>query len=566
MMSEKVFVWKNFTKFLGFQPGKLSRIFVYTIILAFTQSVGYLLLIPVLRHFDTGHHESGHRFIRALEKMEQKLNFSLSFEWLLLAFILILCLVFLLQNRKSVLQNSYQHNFSGFIRKDFYRKILFSDWIYLTQFSKTQHMQTLTSEIPRVTNFYFYMLSAITKLVILTVLFVLAFIISFRLALIVLILGAVQFIFLSGYLKKSYELGLKGRKSYREMLKIINEFWITLKPAKIHNTEKFYFRSFEKADDQFVRNQIQQYSNNQRPQLIYSILGVLNLVVIVYICLQFQVLSIPFLIVFILIFSRIVPLFVNTFNDINQIFLNADSLLKTREMKFPDHTSFIEQSNTTDFSLQKIINLNDISFSYSQNNQVLNGFSAEIHAFSITGITGKSGSGKTTLIDLMSGLIQPDKGKILFDEFEMTSSNAAFLRKAIAYLPQESLFIDGSIRENLVWDAEFNFSDEEIFKMLDQVNATEILKIKNLDIDNEVINFKYNFSGGELQRLALARVMLRKPQILMLDEATSALDEKNEDVIVSVLHELKKTTTILFVTHKRRLLDSFDHIIDLDNH
>jgi ABC-type bacteriocin/lantibiotic exporter with double-glycine peptidase domain len=106
-------------------------------------------------------------------------------------------------------------------------------------------------------------------------------------------------------------------------------------------------------------------------------------------------------------------------------------------------------------------------------------------------------------------------------------------------------------------------NDHEIMEILERVNAAEFIRQKNLTLDSTVENFRFMFSGGELQRLALARSFIRKPYLLILDEATSALDEKNEDTILRLLQEIKKSVTIIFVTHKKRLIQSFDDFITL---
>ena len=136
-------------------------------------------------------------------------------------------------------------------------------------------------------------------------------------------------------------------------------------------------------------------------------------------------------------------------------------------------------------------------------------------------------------------------------------------KAGLGYLPQDSFFIDGTLRENLVWDSGGGISDEEIWSVLEQVNAIHLVKRFGKGLDAFIVNYPFIFSGGECQRLALARVLLRKPSLLLLDEATSSLDAENETTIMEVLFKLKARITIIFVTHRSSLLRWFDSVIKL---
>jgi len=136
-------------------------------------------------------------------------------------------------------------------------------------------------------------------------------------------------------------------------------------------------------------------------------------------------------------------------------------------------------------------------------------------------------------------------------------------RAGLGYLPQDSFFIDGTIRENLVWDSGSDVTDKDLWAVLEQVNAVHLVKRFNKGLDAFIANYSFAFSGGERQRLALARVLLRKPSLLLLDEATSSLDTYNEAQIMEVIKQLKEKVTVLFVTHRESLLPWFDRVIKL---
>jgi len=209
------------------------------------------------------------------------------------------------------------------------------------------------------------------------------------------------------------------------------------------------------------------------------------------------------------------------------------------------------------------VSLRDISFSYPGGEKIFDGFSAEIRARTITGVVGQSGRGKTTLIDLVARLQKPAAGRILIDGVLLDDELLPRWKAGLGYLPQDPFFIDGTLRENLVWDSGGEISDTEIMNALEQVNAAHLVKRFRKGLDAFVVNWHTSFSGGECQRLALARVLLRRPSVLLLDEATSSLDAENEATVMDVLARLKERVTIVFVTHRESVTRWFDAVIKI---
>jgi ABC-type bacteriocin/lantibiotic exporter with double-glycine peptidase domain len=217
----------------------------------------------------------------------------------------------------------------------------------------------------------------------------------------------------------------------------------------------------------------------------------------------------------------------------------------------------------TAVELRREIRLEEISFAYPDGERLFDSFSAVIKANAITGIVGQSGRGKTTLIDLIAGLQKPGSGRILIDGKMLDGDLLQRWKAGLGYLPQDPFFIDGTLRENLVWDSGEEVTDNVVMDVLQQVNAVHLVKRFRKGLDAFIVNYPFAFSGGECQRLALARVLLRKPSLLLLDEATSSLDPENEAAIMEVLANLKIKVTIVFVTHRESVSKWFDSVIKL---
>jgi ATP-binding cassette subfamily C protein len=404
----------------------------------------------------------------------------------------------------------------------------------------------------------------ITTLILASAYIVYALILSPEFTAIIIAAGSIIFLLLRRFLHKSFRIGEGVVSSYNSLLKYIDDFWQTVKIAKVHSSEGFYYDKFDEANASLLDLEYRMQVNYNIPQLIYRISGILILVLVVYLGYRTSQVPLTSFFILIILFSRIFPQFVSMNTDLNMIISNVPSvkLVMKLDEEFPEG-DFQSSSVHSTIQLKNVIRLENIAFAYPLGEIIFTGLSETINANAMTGIVGESGIGKTTLIDLIAGLQKPDSGRILIDSNPLDEDLIPRWKSGLGYLPQDPFFIDGTLRDNLVWDSNDKIFDAEIYEVLDQVNATHLIERYTDKLDSYIVNYPYTFSGGECQRLALARVLLRKPGLLLLDEATSSLDADNEAIIMDVLSKLKEKVTILFVTHRVSLMPYFDKVIRL---
>lgn len=221
----------------------------------------------------------------------------------------------------------------------------------------------------------------------------------------------------------------------------------------------------------------------------------------------------------------------------------------------------IEKSDGVSFTkLKKSINLKKVQFNYKNKASTLKDINFEFRKNSITGICGDSGVGKSTLIDLISSFKQPTKGAILIDNIDFKKINLSSYRKKIFYVSQDPIFFNASIKDNLtLFDKSIPIKN--INNSLKKTAIFTFINSLKKKLNTVIGDYGKNLSGGEKQRLSLARGLLFKPQILLLDEATSSLDSINETAILRTLKILKKNCTIIMISHKLSSLRICDQII-----
>ena len=217
-------------------------------------------------------------------------------------------------------------------------------------------------------------------------------------------------------------------------------------------------------------------------------------------------------------------------------------------------------------NLNKEIELKNISFKYpSSKKKILDNVSIKIFKNDAIGIIGESGEGKTTLINLLIGLLKPVSGEILLDSKNINYNNRGWL-SIIGYIPQNPFMLDDNIYNNISFEPG---NDGEDFKKYDQcLKESQLYDFVNSLEHKSKTNIGEKgtrLSGGQIQRLSIARALYKKPKILILDEATSSLDFENEEKIIKTINSIKKDKTIIIVSHKPSALKYCDKVFRLKN-
>lgn len=209
--------------------------------------------------------------------------------------------------------------------------------------------------------------------------------------------------------------------------------------------------------------------------------------------------------------------------------------------------------------LERGIEFKDVSFTYPNRVKTLNKLNLRIPRGKMTALVGESGSGKSTVTDLVLGLQIPGHGQVLIDGVPLSEWKQNSFRERVGYVPQDPLLFHASIRDNLLWSFEAA-NEGELWDALRLANAAAFVKELPQGIDTLVGDRGVRLSGGQRQRIALARALLRKPELLILDEATSALDSESERLIQQSIEQVSHDTTILIVAHRLSTIAKADHV------
>ena len=212
--------------------------------------------------------------------------------------------------------------------------------------------------------------------------------------------------------------------------------------------------------------------------------------------------------------------------------------------------------------LSQEIALHGVSMSHRPDRPALDGIDLTLPARRLIVLTGASGSGKSTLADVIAGLAAPDEGELTIDGTPLTADNRRSWRLRVAYVQQEAVLFSGTVRDNLLW-AKPDADDALIQKAIAEASAEFVHSLPE-GIDCDLGEGGRALSGGERQRIALARALMREPELIILDEATSAIDADSEQAIAGALHAMTEMRTVIAIAHRGLLCDIADHTIRLD--
>ena len=205
----------------------------------------------------------------------------------------------------------------------------------------------------------------------------------------------------------------------------------------------------------------------------------------------------------------------------------------------------------------------NVCFSYPEGERVLQDFTLHIPAGQKVGLVGRSGAGKSTLMALVQRLYDPESGRVLVDEQDLTKVTQESMRQSTAVVHQDISLFHRSLLENLRYGRP-DASDEDVHAAAKAAHCVEFIERLPSRYDTIVGERGLKLSGGQRQRLAIARAFLRHAQLILLDEATSSLDSESEQLIQEALAQLMKGRTVIAIAHRLSTLDSFDRIIVLE--
>jgi len=539
-----------------------------TMIVSLLEGIGILLLAPMLGLI--GLLDSSVGGIPYMATAAEPLR-SLPASWqlpvVLAVFVALLLGQGLLQRHLVNMNSELEQGFIRRLRMDVYRGLLQSDWAFFLRRRKSDFIHHATTELPRVSFGIFTFLQLATSLLFTLIQIGFAMWLSAPLTIAVLLCGLALAVCSRSKVRNSRAIGQETTELMQRYVAGMTDHFNGIKDIKSNRLEKQHLTWFGELCDRLERNIVQFTKLQSASRFQYKAAS--TLLIAGFVSLAFSVLHVQAetLLFIVLIFSRLWPKFSMLQSGAEQLAQTIPAFRNLWELQREVEAAQEPESPEEGGALRVVhgFELRDVSYRYDRQGDAyaLRDVNLRIPANRMTAIVGKSGAGKSTLIDLLIGLIQPERGEVLADGKPLVKGLGNELRRAVSYVSQDPFLFHESVKDNLRLAAP-DATEEQMWEALRFAAAEPFVRKLPQGLDTLLGDRGVRLSGGERQRIVLARAILRKPSVLILDEATSALDSEHEASIQEALGRLRGSMTLIVIAHRLSTIRGADQIVVLD--
>ena len=428
-------------------------------------------------------------------------------------------------------------------------------------------INSLTTEINQLKQAFAIFSGLITRGSTLIAYVIAMFWISWQLSLASVMLYSLLSVGLSKLIVLVREASFEVPKTNGHLASVAIEFINGIRTVKASGTQNFEHGRFERASTEVMKAQ-------DRVALIGSLIkplaeGAASTILIVMVLVAFNLFIVggqfraASLLTFMFVLFRMMPLVPQLNGARQELSRFQGSIDNIKQLLTTKNKTYLTDGTIQFARLKQSIEFVAVDFGYNPQELILHNITLSIEKGKTTALVGASGAGKTTLADLIPRLYDPTRGQILIDGMDLRSLEINSLRHKMAVVSQDTFIFNNTVRYNIAYGLE-NIDEAQIWQAAKLANALDFIEEMPEKMDTLLGDRGVRLSGGQRQRLAIARALLRQPEILILDEATSALDSVTERLIQESLARLSVGRTVIAIAHRLSTIVNADKVVVLD--
>lgn len=453
------------------------------------------------------------------------------------------------------------------LRKQIFEQLQAFNLSYFAKTRTGELIHSITAETNQVMQAFNVVSIFISKGCVLVIYVMSMFFLSWQLTIISVMMFGLLSVGISTLLHRVREASFAKTTAAKHYSSVSLEFINGIRTIQASAAQEFERQRFNKANTNFLEAATKAVSIIAVTEPLSE--GVATTILIVMLVLAFTILipnghlQAASLLTFLFVLFRIMPIRRQLDGARVQFSSFQGSLENLKELLRTDDKSFF-QDGTIQFSgLKRAIEFISVDFGYDSSSSVLQNITLTIQRGQMTALVGASGAGKTTLVDLIPRFNDPTQGKILVDGIELHEFEINSLRRKLAFVSQDTFIFNTSVRNNIAYAID-DVDEAAIYEAARLANALEFILEMPDGFETQLGDRGIRLSGGQRQRIAIARALLRNPDILILDEATSALDSVSERLIQESLEKLAVGRTVIAIAHRLSTIVRADKVVVLE--
>ena len=543
---------------------KTFYVFCLIIVGTFLEMLSISIIFPVIQIVLNENFINEYQY---LDLIKTHLNFTK--DSLIIYVLILFLIIFFIKNAFLTYIIIYKEKFIELLRyklsKKLHLKYLGKNYNFFVKTNTSELIRNLQQEIPKIIRGIDGILILITEILILIgISIVLLYISPVTTAIIITFTSITFLIYIFVTRKKVVTMGKNDQVLFSKLLKETQQGYGNFKEILIYQLKDTFVYQFTNILFDYCRNNRILSIYQQFPRVLFEQVGIFLIIgisIFIFFYEPEKTKAVGIIGLYAYAFFRLLP-------SINKLVVNTQLILFVKPSIDIINAEFESEkekdliiNNNEPIDFKEEIIIENVSFATEFNNKILENINLKIKKNSKIGIIGQTGSGKSTLLNIIMGLLEPTSGTIKIDKKPLINSSVLW-KKKISFVSQSAYLLDESIINNIT----FNQSEN----LIDKKKLFEAIKIANLDEFIEKSQFKLKtivgergskISGGELQRICIARAIYRESEVLVFDEFTSALDEKTEIEIINNIFNLEKT--IIIASHKAQTLKYCDDIYEI---